>query len=53
MCFVPFNIPGGNPPTEEPGLNARSPVITVAPVLLIAAPARIARFDELPSETVG
>ena len=50
-CCVPVNMPGGKPPTEVPGLNAKSPVILVAPVLVIPEPARTAMVDELPSDT--
>ncbi len=50
MCCVPFNIPGGNPPIEVPGLNPISPVITVAPVLVTSEPARIAKLDAPLSE---
>ena len=39
-CFVPTIIPGGKPVTDEPGLIPRSPVTVVAPVLVIAEPAR-------------
>src|ERR1035437_2250356 len=52
MCCVPFSIPGGNPPTEEPGLSPRSPVTVVAPVLLTAEPARIAKPDAPASGTI-
>ena len=37
---------------DEPGLRPISPVILVAPVLVIEEPARIARPDEFASDTL-
>jgi hypothetical protein len=51
MCCVPFRIPGGNPPIEEPGLSPMSPVIFVAPVLVIEDPASTAIGAVAPSDT--
>jgi hypothetical protein len=52
MCNTPFNIPGGNPLTEVPWLNPRSPVMLVAPVLVIAELERTAKPDIPASCTV-
>lgn len=51
ICCDPFNIPGGNPPIEEPGLSPMSPVMLVAPVLVIDDPARTASVAVPPSAT--
>jgi len=53
MCWVPINIPGGNPPIEVPGLSPRSPVILVAPVLVIDEPARTAKLAAPANTTVA
>src|SRR5579872_6934628 len=53
MCSVPFNIPGGNPPTEDPGLRPRLPVIIVAPVLVMDEPAKSAKPDAPAGTTIG
>ena len=47
MQSVPVNIPGGNPPNDDPGLRPRSPLTVVAPVLVIPEPARTAKLAEL------
>jgi len=47
------HIPGGNPFTEEPGLNPMSPVTDVNPVLVIVEPARTTKEDVLASATVA
>jgi hypothetical protein len=51
MCCVPVRIAGGNPFTDVPGLSPRSPDIVVAPVLVTAEPARIAKFEDPASGT--
>src|ERR1041384_1313454 len=38
--IVPFTIPGGNPVTAVPGLNPRSPLTIVPPVLVTFEAAR-------------
>jgi len=53
ICCVPFRIPGGNPPMDEPGLKPISPVMLVAPVLVIVEPARTAIPDADPSDKVA
>ena len=53
MCKVPFNSPGGKPPTEVPGLRPRSPVITVAPVLVTEDPANMAKLEVEATGTVA
>lgn len=50
ISFVPVKIPGGNPPTEVPGLSPRFPVMFVAPVLVIAEPASISKFAAPPRD---
>jgi hypothetical protein len=40
--FVPVIVPGGKPVTDVPGLSPRSPVMAVAPVLVIVLLARTA-----------
>src|SRR6185503_18768341 len=39
-CIVPLTVPGGNPVTAVPGLNPRSPLIVVGPVLVTVEAAR-------------
>ena len=51
ICCVPTRIPGGKPPIDVPGLKPISPVICVAPVLLIAEPARMASVAFAPIAT--
>src|SRR5512132_4292415 len=51
MCCVPFTVPGGNPVTEVPGLNPRSPVTTVGPVFVTVEPARTAKLSAVPRGT--
>jgi hypothetical protein len=48
MCCVPLTVPGGNPVTEVPGLNPRSPVIVVGPVLVTVLPARTPKPVAVP-----
>ena len=35
MWMLPVTVPGGKPVTEEPGLRATFPVMTLGPVLVI------------------
>lgn len=51
--MVPLTTPGGKPVTAEPGLTPRSPVTTVAPVLVTVVPARTAKLAAVPSGTGG
>src|SRR5205807_2258841 len=46
--IVPLTVPGGNPVTAVPGLNPRSPLTLVAPVLVTVEPARTAKVVAAP-----
>ena len=43
-CIVPITCPGGSPGTQVPAQTPRTPLIMLGPVLVTAAPARIANF---------
>src|SRR5688572_33323589 len=49
--IVPFTIPGGNPVTAVPGLNPRSPLTVVAPVLVTVEAASTANVLADPRAT--
>jgi hypothetical protein len=48
--FVPFTVPGGNPVIVVVGYDPIPPSITVAPVLVIAEPARTPKLAAVPSD---
>src|ERR1044072_3160732 len=48
-CIVPLTVPGGNPVTAVPGLNPRSPLTVVAPVLVTVEAARTANVPAGPT----
>src|SRR5881394_1278443 len=50
-CIVPLTVPGGNPVTAVPGLNPRSPLTVVAPVLVTVEAARTAYVEAAPRAT--
>ena len=50
-CVVPSTVPGGNPLTMLPGLNARSMLTTVGPVLVTSCPARTEKSAAVPRST--
>ncbi len=47
---TPLTVPGGNPVIAVPGLAPRSPVRTVAPVLVTAEPPRTAKVAADPRD---
>src|ERR1044071_1997425 len=49
--IVPLTVPGGNPVTAVPGLNPRSPLTVVAPVLVTVEAARTANVPADPRAT--
>tara|TARA_B110000503_G_C7137748_1_gene409557 strand:- start:1996 stop:2157 length:162 start_codon:yes stop_codon:yes gene_type:complete len=51
MRNVPFNIPGGKPPIEVPGLRPKSPVMFVAPVIVTSEPHKTAKLAAAESST--
>src|SRR5215210_1717193 len=46
--MVPVTVPGGNPVTAAPGLTPKSPVMTLAPVLVTVDPPRTANGCAVP-----
>src|SRR6185503_14417970 len=46
--IAPFTIPGGNPVTAVPGLNPRSPLTMVPPVLVTVEAPRTAKLAAAP-----
>src|SRR4029077_12129914 len=50
-CMVPLTVPGGNPVTAVPGLNPRSPLTVVAPVLVTVEAARNTNVEADPRAT--
>src|SRR4051812_20494511 len=50
-CLVPTTLPGGKPATEVPGQSPRSPVTTVAPLLVTVEAASTPKLAAEPRLT--
>ncbi len=51
--MAPVTMPGGNPVIAVPGLTPRSPLMTLAPVLVTALPASTPKLPAVPRPTVA